>query len=130
MVGDILRSEREKQGLTIKDIENETSIRALYIDAIEKGNQKALPSEVYVKGFIRNYAEFLRLDADLLARQYLLLFWRRSGGEAKGEPCQLRNCCSTGNDGGPRRRTVCLAIGIQSGRTSGGISDGGGFSDE
>lgn len=70
MVGDILRAEREKQGLTIKDIENETSIRTLYIEAIEKGDRKALPSEVYVKGFIRNYAEFLRLDADALARQY------------------------------------------------------------
>ena len=35
MVGDILRSEREKQGLAIKDVENETSIRALYIEAIE-----------------------------------------------------------------------------------------------
>ena len=70
MVGNILQSEREKQGLTIKDIENETSIRALYIESIEKGNQKALPSEVYVKGFIRNYAEFLHLDADALVQQY------------------------------------------------------------
>lgn len=70
MVGDILRSEREKQRLTIKDVENETSIRALYIEAIEKGDQKVLPSEVYVKGFIRNYADFLHLDADALARQY------------------------------------------------------------
>lgn len=70
MVGDILRSEREKQGLTIKDVENETSIRALYIEAIENSDQKSLPSEVYVKGFIRNYAEFLRLDADALVRQY------------------------------------------------------------
>lgn len=70
MVGDILRSEREKQRLTIKDVEHETSIRALYIEAIEKGDQKALPSEVYVKGFIRNYADFLHLDADALARQY------------------------------------------------------------
>lgn len=70
MVGDILRAEREKQGLTIKDVENETSIRALYIEAIERGDQKTLPSEVYVKGFVRNYAEFLHLDADALARQY------------------------------------------------------------
>ena len=78
MVGNILQSEREKQGLTIKDIENETSIRALYIESIEKGNQKALPSEVYVKGFIRNYAEFLHLDADALVQQYRTerrIFW-------------------------------------------------------
>lgn len=70
MVGDILRAEREKQGLTIKDVEHETSIRSLYIEAIEQGNKKALPSEVYVKGFIRNYAEFLNLDVEQIAKQY------------------------------------------------------------
>ncbi|MBO6246234.1 MAG: helix-turn-helix domain-containing protein, partial [Anaerovibrio sp.] len=53
MLGDILRREREKQGLTIKDIENETSIRSLYIEAIEKGDYDHLPSDVYTKGFIR-----------------------------------------------------------------------------
>ena len=87
MVGNILRAEREKQGLTIKDIENETSIRTLYIEAIEKGAWKALPSEVYVKGFIRNYAEFLRLDADALARQYRLL---RSEERRVGKECRSR----------------------------------------
>ncbi len=70
MVGNILRAAREERGLSLKDIENETSIRALYIDAIEKSNQDVLPSEVYVKGFIRNYAAFLGLDADALGRQY------------------------------------------------------------
>ena len=38
MVGSTLRAAREKRGLTVKDIENETSIRATYIDAIEKGD--------------------------------------------------------------------------------------------
>ena len=37
MIGDLLRRERERQNLSIKDIEKATSIRALYIDAIEKG---------------------------------------------------------------------------------------------
>ena len=38
MVGDVLRKEREKQGMTIADIEKGTSIRALYIECIERGN--------------------------------------------------------------------------------------------
>ena len=50
MLGDTLRREREKQGLTIKDIENETSIRSVYIEAIEKGNYDSLPGDVYTKG--------------------------------------------------------------------------------
>ena len=43
MVGDILRREREKQGLTIADIEQGTSIRRLYIGCIEQGKTEDLP---------------------------------------------------------------------------------------
>lgn len=71
MIGDTLRAEREKQNLTIKDIEKGTSIRSLYIDCIEKGEYQQLPGEVYTKGFIRNYANFLKLDADAAVKQYM-----------------------------------------------------------
>lgn len=70
MLGDRLRAERERQGLTVKDIEKGTSIRSLYIEAIEKGEYDSLPGEVYTKGFIRNYANFLKLDADALVREF------------------------------------------------------------
>ena len=70
MVGDILRAERENRGLTIKDIERETSIRSLYIDAIEKSDFDSLPSEVYVRGFVKNYAAFLQLNTDYIMQQY------------------------------------------------------------
>ncbi|MBQ1914887.1 MAG: helix-turn-helix domain-containing protein [Selenomonadaceae bacterium] len=71
MIGDILRQERERQNLTVKDIEQGTSIRALYIEAIENGEYQTLPGEVYTKGFIRNYANFLKLDADDCVRRYV-----------------------------------------------------------
>ena len=70
MIGDTLRAERERQNLSIKDIEKGTSIRALYIEAIEKGEYKTLPGDVYTKGFIRNYANYLKLDADAAVKQY------------------------------------------------------------
>ena len=71
MVGDTLRSEREKKGLSIKDIEKATSIRAFYIECIEGGRYDELPGEAYTKGFIRNYANFLKLDANALVGQYM-----------------------------------------------------------
>ena len=71
MIGDILRQERERQNLTVKDIEQGTSIRALYIEAIENGDYQTLPGEVYTKGFIRNYANFLKLDADDCVGRYV-----------------------------------------------------------
>ncbi|WP_371369109.1 Cytoskeleton protein RodZ [Sporomusa rhizae] len=62
-VGELLRAERLKKDLSIKDVENAISIRALYLNAIEEGNYGIIPGEVYLKGFIRNYATFLGLDA-------------------------------------------------------------------
>ncbi|EGO62110.1 helix-turn-helix domain-containing protein [Acetonema longum] len=61
-LGEMLRAEREKKGLTLKDIENATNIRALYLEAIEQGNYSVSPGEVFLKGFIRNYANFLGLN--------------------------------------------------------------------
>lgn len=70
MLGDTLRKAREEKGLSLHDIEKGTSIRTQYIDAIECGNYSALPGAVYAKGFVRNYANFLKLDADECLRQY------------------------------------------------------------
>lgn len=71
MVGDKLRAERERRNLTIKDIEQGTSIRSLYIENIEAGKFDQMPGEVYTKGFIRSYANFLQLDATKLVRDYM-----------------------------------------------------------
>ncbi|MBQ9486669.1 MAG: helix-turn-helix domain-containing protein [Selenomonadaceae bacterium] len=71
MIGDILRKEREKQRMTIEDIENGTSIRASYIEAIEKGEYDKMPGRVYAKGFIKNYANFLKLNGDEIVKQFV-----------------------------------------------------------
>ena len=71
MVGYTLRQERERQNLSINDIEQGTSIRALYIEAIENGEYDKLPGTIYTKGFIKNYAKFLNMDADALAKEFM-----------------------------------------------------------
>jgi cytoskeletal protein RodZ len=70
MIGDKLRQAREAKKLSIKDAEQGTSIRALYIDAIEKGDYKALPGEAYLKGFIKSYANFLGFDGHEAVEEY------------------------------------------------------------
>ncbi len=71
MTGDILKAARERNRLTVKDIEQATSIRSTYIEAIEKGDYDKLPGEVYAKGFIKNYANFLKLDGESLVREFI-----------------------------------------------------------
>lgn len=80
-VGEILRAEREKRGMTVKDVEKGTSIRAFYIQSIEDGNYSVMPGEVYLKGFIRSYANFLNLDS-----QQLIAMYRKSQEPAPPPP--------------------------------------------
>ena len=70
MVGYTLRQERERQNLSISDIEQGTSIRALYIEAIENGEYDKLPGAIYTKGFIKNYAKFLEMDVDAVVKEF------------------------------------------------------------
>jgi len=69
-VGELLRKEREKKGFSLKDIENAVNIRVLYLDAIEKGDYHVIPGEVYLKGFIRNYANYLDLNGSEIVNLY------------------------------------------------------------
>lgn len=71
MVGYTLRQEREQQNLSVEDIEQGTSIRALYIEAIEAGEYDKLPGTVYTKGFIKSYAKFLGMDTDAIVKEFL-----------------------------------------------------------
>lgn len=69
-LGELLRDEREKKGLSIKEIEAAISIRSFYINAIEEGNYNLVPGEVYLKGFIRNYANYLGLNGQEMVDLY------------------------------------------------------------
>ncbi|GEM_PF-1422233 len=68
-IGKMLREAREKQGISLAEVERATRIRVRYIAALEAGNGASIPGEVYLKGFLRNYAVFLGFDGwDLLKR--------------------------------------------------------------
>jgi len=69
---------RERKGVDLYRAERETKIRARYLAALERGDYKELPGAVYTKGFLRNYALYLGLDAD-----EVLLQWRRERADVK-----------------------------------------------
>lgn len=63
-LGEMLRVARERKGVDLYRVERDTKIRARHLDALESGDYAALPSAVYIKGFLRNYAVYLGLDPD------------------------------------------------------------------
>ncbi|MEO5985651.1 MAG: helix-turn-helix domain-containing protein [Candidatus Limnocylindria bacterium] len=71
-LGEVLRTAREAKGADLARVERETKIRERYLSALERGEYRELPGSVYTRGFLRNYAAYLDLDAEYLIDLYRL----------------------------------------------------------
>lgn len=69
-LGQQLKAAREARQLTLSDVEQEVRIPRNYLEALENETLDVFSSDVHGKGFLRNYALFLGLDADVLAELY------------------------------------------------------------
>jgi cytoskeletal protein RodZ len=69
-IGKIVKQRRQERNLSLKEIENATSIRMNFLAAIEEGQLSKLISPVYAQGFIKKYAAFLELDGEALMREH------------------------------------------------------------
>jgi cytoskeleton protein RodZ len=63
-VGEVLRRARIQFGLELPYVAAHLNIRPEHLAAIEAGDITRLPGRVYAIGFVRTYAEYLRLDSD------------------------------------------------------------------
>ena len=68
-IGQFFKAKRKERNLSIKDVENATSIRSSYLDAIENGRVDDFLSSVYALGFIRQYATFLEIDIEKIIKE-------------------------------------------------------------
>jgi cytoskeletal protein RodZ len=68
-VGSVFQSKRKELSLSLKEVENSTSIRSLYLEAIEEGTIHQHISGVYALGFMKQYAQFLGIDIDHMMRE-------------------------------------------------------------
>jgi hypothetical protein len=62
--GEFLRKARSDLDLSYEEVEKKTRIRAKFLQAFEAGIPDPALSEAQIRGFLRNYALLLRLDAD------------------------------------------------------------------
>lgn len=69
-VGTILKEARLAKGLSIADAEQATSVRARYLEAVENDEYEKTSGEVFLKGIIRNYGNYLGLDGLELVKLY------------------------------------------------------------
>lgn len=64
--GAILAAERERQGLARADVAQRLHMSVSQIEALEAGDYGRLPRGTFLRGFTRNYARVLGLDAEAL----------------------------------------------------------------
>lgn len=71
MPGNNIRKKREEMGYEIKEISNILKIRPEFLKAIEDEEFEKLPVEVYAKGYIKEYAKFLKVPFEPVLNAYV-----------------------------------------------------------
>jgi flagellar biosynthesis protein FlhG len=69
--GELLRQLREARGIDLLEISQRTKVGIGHLRSIEDENWKAMPATVYLRGFLVEYARFMRLDVPQVTRTYL-----------------------------------------------------------
>jgi cytoskeletal protein RodZ len=69
-IGDSLKRARIRRKISVADVEEATHIRAKFILALESDSWEQIPSEVYGRGYLERYLQFLQMPVDEYMARY------------------------------------------------------------
>ncbi len=82
-LGEYLKRERELRGISLEEVSEGTKISKRLLVYMESGRWEELPGEVFAKGFLKSYAEFIGIAPE----EILLRFEEeKSFEDSEGEP--------------------------------------------
>ena len=84
-IGDLLRTEREKRGISKSRLAEDIKVREHIIEALEKEEWDKLPARVFIKGFIRSYTISIGYDT----KEALRLFDKSAPSRDEDSPVPL-----------------------------------------
>jgi cytoskeleton protein RodZ len=108
-IGSSLREARRRRGLEVSEASEATMIRARYLEALENEHFEVLPEGPYLRSFLREYAEYLGLDGDILVTEWMLQF--APARPEPPEPPKRRPVAGLLSDPS-RRRGVLVLVGL------------------
>jgi cytoskeletal protein RodZ len=104
-LGSFLRHRREQRGVSVAELSRVTRIPHASLEAIESDRFDELPGEVFVRGFLKAYAQAIYLlPADVLAR------YTSSRRVAYVTPLPAQTPLQAARDGQGRRFGVAIAF--------------------
>jgi cytoskeleton protein RodZ len=110
-IGPTLREARMRARIDITEVEQATKIRAKYLRALENEEWNLLPGSTFIKSFLREYADYLGLDARALVEEYKLRYERPSEQELAPISPQLGRDRRGSGPSGPRVAPRWLIVG-------------------
>jgi len=72
-IGERLEEARKRKGISIREAAEATKIRGDYLHKFENNQFDIRLPEIYVRGFLRSYAVYLKLPGDKISNDYLAL---------------------------------------------------------
>jgi cytoskeletal protein RodZ len=70
MIGERLEEARKRKGVTIREAAEATKIRGDYLLSMEDNSFDIELPQIYIRGFLKNYASFLKLDPQKILTDY------------------------------------------------------------
>ena len=102
----MLAAARGRAGLSLDAVAQQLKLGVRQVQALEDDNFAALPGRTFVRGFVRNYARLLKLDADAVLAAL--------PGSSAAPALEARRCTR------PRRRSANCRPPAASGRAGRG----------
>mgnify|MGYP000880064856 FL=1 len=110
-VGALLRQAREARGLKIADIAQTLKLGLRQVEALEGGDWQHLPGHTFIRGFVRNYARLVQVDAAPLMAQLDRILEKPVDNLGKQDtgPAPMPSSTSSGS---ARRDRQMMALGL------------------
>ena len=92
-----LRHQREARSVSMREIADNSKISLRYLEALEQDRFDVLPAPVFARGFLREYARVVGLNADEVVNLYLVALEERAEGSRRVErpkPARAENLSS------------------------------------
>jgi cytoskeleton protein RodZ len=83
-IGERFEEARKRKGISLREAAEATKIRSDFLGNIEQNKFNFDLPEVYKRGFLKNYARYLKLDPKNILTDYSAHLLSKSGSNAKG----------------------------------------------
>jgi cytoskeletal protein RodZ len=104
--GEMLRQERELRGVSLREIADATKISVRFLDALEQDRLDVLPGGLFKRAFVRQYANYLGLDAERYVDQFV------AAHPGQGEAPARKPAAPTSDRGHPGGALLFVLVGL------------------